>query len=73
MEGIKMELKHKINEEKKTREYTVTVTDNELNQFKERMTGPLDQDLLAVSRTLTDIVGNMIVRRILTDLTELDK
>lgn len=68
-----MELKHKINEEKKTREYTVTVTDSELNQFKKRMTGPLDQDLLAVSRTLTDIVGNMIVRRILTDLTELDK
>lgn len=68
-----MELKHKINEEKKTREYTVTVTDSELNQFKERMTGPLDQDLLDVSRTLTDIVGNMIVRRILTDLTELDK
>lgn len=68
-----MELKHKRNEEEKTTEYTVTVTDSELNQFKKRMTGPLDQDLLAVSQTLTDIVGNMIVRRILTDLTELDK
>ncbi|MEL7669138.1 hypothetical protein [Methanobacterium sp.] len=68
-----MELKHKRNEEEKTREYTVTVTDSELNQFKEMMTGPLDQDLFAVSQTLTDIVGNMIVRRILTDLTELDK
>lgn len=68
-----MELKHKRNEEEKSTEYTVTVTDSELIQFKERMTGPLDQDLLAISRTLTDVVGNMIVRRILTDLTELDK
>ncbi len=68
-----MELKHNRNEEEKITEYIVSVSDSELNQFKERMTGPLDQDLLSISRTLTDIVGNMIVKRILTDLTELDK
>lgn len=68
-----MELKHRRNEKEKKTEYIVTVTDNELNQFKERMTGPLDQDLLSISQMLTDVVGNMIVRRILTDLSKLEK
>ena len=68
-----MELKHIRNEKEKKTEYIITVTDNELNQFKERMTGPLDQDLLSISQMLTDIVGNMIVRRILTDLSEIEK
>ena len=68
-----MELKHRRNEKEKKTEYIVTVTDNELNQFKEMMTGPLDQDLLSISQMLTDIVGNMIVRRILTDLSKFEK
>ena len=68
-----MELKHRRNENEKKTEYIVTVTDNELNQFKEMMTGPLDQDLLSISQMLTDIVGNMIVRRILTDLSKFEK
>ncbi len=68
-----MELKHRRNEKNKTTEYTVTVTDVERDQFKEKMTGQLDQDLLSISRSLADIVCNMIVRRILTDLSELEK
>jgi hypothetical protein len=68
-----MEINHTRNEEKKTTDYIVTVTDSELEEFKEKMVGPLDQDLLSISRMLTDIVGNMLVRRILTDLTELEK
>ncbi len=67
-----MILKHMRNEEKKTTDYIVTVKDSELQQYKERMVGPLDQDLLYISRMLTDIVSDMIVRRILTDLTELE-
>lgn len=68
-----MYLKYRRNEEEKTTEYIVTVKDSELTQYKERMVGPLDQDLLSISRMLTDIISNMIVRRILTDLTELEK
>ena len=68
-----MDLKHRRNEEEKTTEYIVTVKDSELNQYKERMVGPLDRDLLSISRMLTDIISNMIVKRILTDLTELEK
>ena len=68
-----MELKHRRNEKKKITEYTVTVNDDELDEFKEKMTGQLDQDLLSVSRSLADIVCSMIVRRILTDLNELEK
>ena len=69
----KMELNPIRNEEKKTTDYIVTVTDSELEEFKEKMVGPLDQDLPSISLMLTDIVGNMLVRRILTDLTELEK
>ena len=72
MGAIVMDLKHRRNEEKKTTDYIVTVKDSELQQYKERMIGPLDQDLLYISRMLTDIVSDMIVRRILTDLTELE-
>jgi hypothetical protein len=68
-----MELEHRRNEKEKKTDYIVTVTDNELNQFRERMTGPLDQDLLFISQMLTDIISNMIVRRILTDLSKLEK
>lgn len=63
-----MNLKRRRNEEKKTTDYIVTVTDSELDQYKKMMAGSLDQDLISISKTLTDIVSNMIVRRILTDL-----
>ncbi len=68
-----MELKHGRNEKEKNTEYMVSVTDAELNQFKERITRALDQDLLSMSRMLTDIISNMVVRRILTDLTKPEK
>ncbi len=72
MGGNRLDLKHRRNEKEKTTDYIVTVTDSELQQYKETMVGPLDQDLISISKRLTDIVSDMIVRRILTDLTELD-
>ncbi len=66
-----MDLKRRRNEEEEITEYIVTVKDSELYQYKERMTGPLDQDLLSISRMLTDIVSDMIVKKILTDLNNL--
>ena len=68
-----MNLKHKRNEERKTTEYIVTVKDSELKEYKEKMSGPLNQDLISVSKSLTDIVTDMLVRRILTDVTKLEK
>ena len=62
-----MNLKHRRNEEKKTTDYIVTIKDNELEKYKEMMSGPLDQDLI-ISQNLTDIISSMMVRRILTDL-----
>ncbi len=67
-----MDLKHKRNEKEKTTDYIVTVTDSELCQYKERMVGSLDQDLIHVSRMLSDIVTDMIVKRILADLNKLE-
>jgi len=68
-----MDLKQKRNEKQKTTDYIVTVKDSELKEYKEKMSGTLDQDLISISRSLTDIVTDMLVRRILTDVTRLEK
>ena len=66
--GNKIDLKHRRNEKTKTIEYTVTVSDSELKHYKEMMSGPLDQDLIHTSQILTDIVSEMIARKIMSDL-----
>jgi len=68
-----MDLKQKRNEKQKTTDYIVTVKDSELKEYKEKMSGTLDQDLISISRSLTDIVTDMLVRRILTDMNRLEK
>ena len=67
-----MDLKHQRNEEKKTTDYIITLNDRELHEYKEMMSGPLDQDLMLISQNLTDIISNMIVRKVLTDLEKID-
>ena len=68
-----MDLKQKRNEKQKTTDYIVTVKDSELKEYKEKMSGTLDQDLISISRSLTDIVTDMLVRKILTDMDRLEK
>ena len=62
-----MNLEHRRDEKKKATQYIVTLDDSELEHYKEMMSGPLDQDV-QISKLLTDVVSDMIVRRILTDL-----
>ena len=62
-----MNLEHRRDEKKKATQYIVTLEDRELEHYKEMMSGPLDHDI-QISRLLTDVVSDMIVRKILTDL-----
>jgi len=62
-----MDLEHRRDEKGKKTHYIVTIEDKELEKYKETMSGPLDRDT-QISSLLTDIISNMIVRRILTDI-----
>lgn len=65
---MEINLKHRRNEESKTTDYIITISDKELDDYKEMMSGPLNQDLIHTSEVLTDIVSDMIARKIMSDL-----
>lgn len=64
---MRMNLERKRDEKRRYMQYIVTLGDSELENYKKMMLGLLDPNI-QISRMLTDVVSDMIIRKILTDL-----
>lgn len=52
---------------RRSRQYIVTLEDSELENYKKMMLGLLDPNI-QIFGMLTDVVSDMVIRKILTDL-----
>lgn len=64
---MRMNLERSRDEKWRSTQYIVTLEDSELENYKKMMLGLLDPNI-QIFGMLTDVVSDMVIRKILTDL-----